>query len=601
MIKASFRWLSITISALGIGSSIAISEIYFSRAIDKRLPEVEKVNNFTRPGTLTFLSSNGSVIQKLGPVTREKLDTEAMPLLIKKAFIAAEDRRFYKHRGVDFWSILRAMVNNIQERKVIEGGSTITQQLARIVYLKKEKTFTRKLKEAALAFKLERELSKEEIIEKYLNNVYLGSNAYGIADAAWIYFSKTPQELNIQEAALIAGLAPAPSLYSPLVNPQLALIRRKSVLKKMQKEGFINKKELTEALESPLYLRQNIPKYSKSLAPFFTSWAFQKLPLLLSPEQIEVGGLTIHTSLNINWQLKAKEIIKNSTPENTQGAIVSIEPKTGLIKVLVGGKDYQKNQFNRATQALRSPGSTFKLFVYAAAIEEGLKPEDKIIDKPICWNGYCPKNFGNLYYGEVSIEESLVKSLNTVAVQLLDQVGFKKVISLANRLGIGTLNKLGNYYPLAIGAYDETLLNMTTAYAAVANRGVYIQPTPIEKITGPNKTVLWKISQESAPPKRVLRKDVADTLNLMLIKSVRDGTGFAAKIEGAQIAGKTGTSEGGRDLWFIGSIPGLTTGIWFGHDDYRQTGSSSGDAALAWKKYISSIKSDLEFKNFPSK
>ncbi len=601
MPQKKYTLLFIATGSIIIGSFTAVSEIFISKSIDSLLPPISKINRFSRRGTIEFFTSQGEVIQKLGPITREKSSLRTMPPLIKKAFIAAEDRRFYKHKGVDFWSISRAVTKNIRERSVVEGGSTITQQLARIIFLNQDRTLNRKLKEIALAFKLERELTKDEIIEQYLNNVYLGSNAYGISDASWVYFQKTPDRLTLAEAALIAGLAPAPSLYSPLVNSDLALQRRSIVLQKMRNEQYISETELLIALESALNLQPSIPKYLKSKAPFFTSFIEQQLPHILSKEQLEVGGLKIKSSLNLEWQIKAKEVLNTQIPDNLEGAIVSIEPKTGLIRVLVGGKDYKKNQFNRATQALRSPGSTFKLFPYAAAISQGYNPEDILFDTPRCWYGYCPKNFGNRYFGEVSITNAFTNSLNTVAVDLLEKVGFEKVISIANSLGVGQERKLGHYYPLAIGAYEETVLNMTAAYAGIANRGLYIAPSPIEEIIGPDNKVIWSHKTHTKGNTRAVSIEVADTLNWMLGKVVSEGTGSEASMKTQDVIGKTGTSEGNRDLWFIGSIPQLTTGVWFGRDDNKVTKGSSGDAAFVWKNFMQHISRDLERLSFPKR
>ncbi len=335
------NWFLVAIFSLSIGASSAFIERIFYLGIDALLPTAEKIIDFSRPGTITLISSDGKIIQKLGPATQEKLEDGKMPLIIKQAFIAAEDRRFYQHKGVDLWGICRALITNVRKRDVREGGSTITQQLARTVYLNQDKTITRKFKEITLAYKIERDLSKNEIIEKYLNYVYLGSGAYGIADASWVYFSKKPELLNIEEAALIAGLPPAPSLYSPLVNPSLAIERRSKVLRRMHNEGFISKEELLNTIYKPLEIKPGIPKYINSKAPFFTSWARKKLPEFLNREQMELGGITVKTSLNLEWQKKAKKVLRDYTPEKMEGAIVSIEANTGLTRVLVGGKNYQ--------------------------------------------------------------------------------------------------------------------------------------------------------------------------------------------------------------------------------------------------------------------
>ena len=451
MNRSHLRWGLIAAASAGLGVAAAIGTKAFTTLVDATLPDARGIASFNRPGTITLLSSRGKVIQKLGPATREKLKPGEMPLLVQQAFIAAEDRRFYEHDGVDGWGIARAIVTNVRQGSVREGASTITQQLARTVFLSQDRTITRKLKEAALALKLERQLSKQQILEQYLNYVYLGSGAYGVADAAWIYFSKTPDQLTLPEAALIAGLPPAPSVYSPLVNPDLALKQRALVLERMNQEGFITAAETALALDSPLNLQAATPKYFNSAAPYFTSWVAQELPKLVTQEQLEVGGLQVRTSLNLDWQRKAQQVIRANAPFDTEGAIVSIDPGTGLVRVMVGGKDFAKSQFNRSMLALRSPGSTFKLFPYAAAIDRGMKPETKVFDAQRCWKGYCPKNFGNKYYGNISLADALKNSLNTVAVQLQDIVGFDAVIGVANNFNIGTERPLGKYYPWPLG------------------------------------------------------------------------------------------------------------------------------------------------------
>ena len=601
MNRSHVRWVLIGATAAAIGAGAAIGTRVLTNMADATLPDARGIANFNRPGTITLLASNGQVIQKLGPATREKLQPGQMPKLVEQAFIAAEDRRFYDHAGVDLWGIARALVSNVRQGAVREGASTITQQLARTVFLSQDQTITRKLKEAALAMKLERQLSKQNILEQYLNYVYLGSGAYGVADAAWVYFSKTPAELNLQEAALIAGLPPAPSIYSPLLNPDLALSRRSVVLERMVQAGFITKQVATRAKNSPLDLKPATPKYFNSSAPFFTTWIAQELPKVLTADQIEIGGIQVRTSLNLDWQKKGQEVIRANAPFDTEGAMVSIDPGNGLVRVMVGGKDFSTSQFNRTILALRSPGSTFKLFPYAAAIDRGLKPETKVFDSKRCWNGYCPKNFGEKYYGNITLADALKNSLNTVAVQLQDIVGFDAVIETANKFNIGTNRPLGKYYPLAIGAYEQTILDMTAAYAGMANRGTYFKPSPFEEIRGPKNDVFWSRRLDGSRGQRAVDSEVADTMNWMLQRVVTGGTGIAAKLDDRQVAGKTGTSENTRDLWFIGSIPQLTTGIWFGYDDDRPTKSTSGEAAWAWKQFMLEIKDEFPVRAFPGK
>ena len=580
-----------------IGGGVACGQAALVAGLDSLLPDARGINHFNRPGTLTILSADGQVVHKIGPVTREKLTPETLPTLVEQAFIAAEDRRFYQHNGIDPVGIGRALVRNISQRSVEEGASTITQQLARTVFLSQDRTLVRKLKEAALAGKLERQLSKAQILTEYLNVVYLGSSAYGVADAAWVYFSKTPDQLNLPEAALIAGLPPAPSVYSPLVNPDLALERRAVVLRRMQEAGFISSSEQQQAEASPLELKPAEPKYWDSQAPYFSSWVQQELPQVLTPEQLEVGGLTVRSSVNLAWQKEAQKAINTYARGDMEGALVAMEPGTGLVRAMVGGTDFLDSQFNRAAQALRSPGSTFKLFVYLTALKEGMLPERVLRDSARCFRGYCPKNFGNRYLGSVSMVVALQNSLNTVAVALLQELGFDKVIATAKSLGIS--RELGRFYPLALGAYEQTVLDMTAAYAAINNGGIYVKPTPFEEILGPNGELLWSRRVEGDSGKRAVNSDIGAVMMWMLQRAVQSGTGGGAALPNRPVAGKTGTSEGGRDLWFIGSIPQLTTGVWLGYDNSRGTKKTSVVATYAWRAFMAPITKNLPVRQFP--
>ena len=585
--------------AAAIGSGFAFGQGALIAGFDHFLPDARGISAFNRPGTLTILSADGQVVQKIGPATREKLTAGSMPPLVERAFIAAEDRRFYQHKGIDPVGIGRAMVRNITRHSVEEGGSTITQQLARTVFLSQDRTVLRKVAEVALAGKLERQLSKQQILTEYLNVVYLGSSAYGVADAAWIYFSKTPAQLTLSEAALIAGLPPAPSVYSPLVNPDLALERRAIVLRRMAEAGFISAAEQAKANGTPLALKPAEPKYFLSQAPYFTSWVQQELPKVLSKEQLEVGGLIVKSSLNLAWQTQAQKAINTYAPGEMEGALVAMEPGTGLVRAMVGGKDFAKSQFNRTVDAVRSPGSTFKLFVYLTALKEGMRPERIVVDQPRCFAGYCPLNFGNRYLGAITLVGAIQNSLNTVAVGLLQELGFDKVIETSKSLGIGLTRELGRFYPLAIGAYEQTLLDMTSAYAAINNSGIYVPATPFEEILGPNGELLWSRRVDGDRGRRAVDGDIANTMLWMLQQVVKNGTGGGAALPNQPVAGKTGTSEGGRDLWFIGSIPQLTTGVWLGYDDSRTTDSTSVIATYAWRAFMEPITKTLPTRQFP--
>ena len=588
-----------TLLAAGAGAVVAVGQAFLVRTLDQTLPDVSRIGTFNRPGTVTILSADGQVLQKLGPATREKLVGGQMPELVEQAFIAAEDRRFYEHSGIDAWGIGRALWRNVQRGAVEEGASTITQQLARLVFLSQDPTLVRKAQEALLAGKLERELSKTQILEQYLNYVYLGSSAYGVADAAWIYFSKTPEELNLAEAALLAGLPPAPSVYSPLVNPDLALQRRRIVLRRMREQGFISAAQENEAASAPLELKPADPKYLESTAPWYSSWVALELPRVLTKEQLEVGGLTVRTGMDSAMQAAAEKVIQ-ARAGSLEGGLVAMEPGTGLVRALVGGKDLNRSQFNRAVQALRSPGSTFKLFAYTAALEAGMKPEDTVDDKTRCYEeDWPPKQFCIKGAGKISMTQAVAQSKNAAAVAVAEKVSYPRVVDVARRLGItGTV---GQYPSMVLGSNEKTMLEMTAAYAAINNRGIYVEPTPFEEILGPDGQLLYSRRTGGKPPKRAVSSDVADAMSWMLQRVVSGGTGTGAGLADRPASGKTGTAEGARDLWFVGSIPQLTTAVWFGYDENRKTGSSSAQAAAAWGAFMAAITKTMPVRQFPPK
>jgi penicillin-binding protein 1A len=587
------------LAAAAIGGGAAVVQSVVVRGFDSLLPDARGISHFNRPGTLTILAADGQVVQKVGPVSREKLSSGAIPPLVEQAFIAAEDRRFYRHDGVDLHGISRAMVRNISRGSVEEGASTITQQLARTVFLSQDLTVVRKLKEVAMASKLERQLSKRQILTEYLNLVYLGSSAYGVSDAAWVYFSKNPDQLTLPEAALIAGLPPAPSVYSPLVNPDLALQRRRIVLRRMRQQGFISAAQESQANDAPLGINPADPKYFDSTAPWYSTWVALELPRVLTKEQLEVGGLTVRTGMDPAMQAAAEKVIQ-ARASGMEGALVAMEPGTGLVRALVGGTDFNRSQFNRAVQAIRSPGSTFKLFAYTAALEAGMKPEDQVDDKTRCYKeGWPPKQFCIKGSGKISMAQAMAQSKNAASIMLAEKVAYPRVVDVARRLGItGTV---GEYPSMVLGANEKTMLEMTAAYAAINNRGVYVEPTPFEEILGPDGQLLYSRRTDGKPPKRAVSSDVADAMSWMLQRVVSSGTGTGAGLPDRAASGKTGTAEGARDLWFIGSIPQLTAGVWFGFDENVKTRSSSAQAAAAWGAFMASVTKNLPVQDFPPK
>ncbi|MFH7026597.1 MAG: transglycosylase domain-containing protein [Heteroscytonema crispum UTEX LB 1556] len=588
-------------AGLGVtGGVIAIS--YGVARIDRTLPDKAQLSAVIREQTLTIKAADGIILQQQGEVSREQLKVEQIPDNLKKAFIASEDRRFQEHNGVDPQGIVRAVLNNLRSQNVIEGGSTITQQLARILFLKQEKTVWRKLKEVRLAQKMEEELTKDQILERYLNLVYLGSGAYGVADAAWVYFSKTVNQLSLAEMATIAGLAPAPSLYAPDRNPEAAKQRRNLVLQRMHEDGVITTAQKDEAIAEPLALKSSLPKRLQVQAPYFTTYIQKELPKYVSPDQLAAGGLTVETTLNLKWQKAAEEAVAKTLRnqgrwENfKQAALVAIDPDSGEIKAMVGGKDFGKYQFNRVTQAQRQPGSTFKGFVYATAIAAGKNPYDSYLDSPYVVDGYEPKNYDEGFRGWMNMRDALTKSINIIAVKVLVEVGFEPTIKLAKDMGIKS--QLKPTYSLALGSNEVNLLELTSAYGTFATQGLHADAHGIRRIFNRQGKEIWTANY---PKRQALDPDSAAIMTWMLRNVVEEGTGRPAQLDNRPVAGKTGTSDEARDLWFIGYIPQLVAGVWLGNDNNKPTWGSSGSAAYTWHEFMEEAVKGMEVEKFPSR
>ncbi|AFY45021.1 transglycosylase domain-containing protein [Nostoc sp. PCC 7107] len=586
---------------LTVGSGVVAAK-YVITSIDKTLPDKSELQAFVREQTLTIKAADGNILQQQGEATREQLKIQQIPDKLKKAFIASEDRRFTEHNGVDLQGIARAGLNNLRSRNVVEGGSTITQQLARILFLKQEKTIWRKLKEVRLAQKIEAEFTKDQILERYLNLVYLGSGAYGVGDAAWVYFSKPVDQLTLAEAATIAGLAPAPSLYSPEQNPAAAKQRRNLVLQRMREDKIITAAESQAAAQEALIVKSSLPKRLQVESPYFTSYVQQELPKYVSADVLAVGGLTVETSLDSNWQKAAEaavtKVLRNQGRwENfKQAALVAIDPRSGEIKAMVGGKDFGKNQFNRVTQAKRQPGSTFKGFVYATAIATGKSPYDTYLDAPLIVDGYEPKNYSEKFRGLMNMRDALTRSVNIVALKVLLDVGFAPTIKLAHDMGIKS--ELKPNYSLALGSNEVNLLELTSAYGSFATQGLHVEPHGIRRILNRQGQVIWSADFKS---QRALDADSAAIMTWMLRNVVVEGTGAAAQLDNRPVAGKTGTSDEARDLWFIGYVPQAVAGVWLGNDDNRATYGSSGSAAYTWREFMAKAIEGMAVEKFPAR
>lgn len=590
-------WLVLILGASG--ASVVNRGYRIWQATDASLPPVSGLLTYERGETVTIKASDGSILQKIGPATRQKLSYDEIPDDLVKAFIASEDRRFYEHQGVDWQAIARATLANVRQRDVVEGASTITQQLARIAFLDQERSLQRKVREALLALKLSETYSKPVILENYLNLVYLGAGAYGVADAAWIYFGKSVDELTLSESALIAGMAPAPSAYSPLVDSEAARQQRNKVLRRMAENGAVTQAQANAAIASDIVTTPKEPKYLYSEFPYFTIYIQKQLAQILPPEALEAGGLVVETTLNVDWQRKAQETIQETVEtvgrrqRFSQASLVALDPRNGEIKAIIGGTDFNESQFNRATQAHRQPGSTFKTFVYTAAIASGLSPYKPYTDAKLVVDGYEPKNYGDRFSGDVSLRKALSSSINIVAVKVLLDIGFDPIIGMAKRMGIQS--ELKPTYSLALGASEVTLLELTNAYGTLATQGKHVPAQGIRRVLNSAGEVIYEADTTPTP---VVDETSAAIVTWMLRGVVEGGTGSRARID-RPVAGKTGTSEDDRDLWFVGYMPQLVVGVWLGNDDNSRTWGVSGSAAYTWRKFVSQLLDEMPVEKFP--
>jgi penicillin-binding protein 1A len=559
------------------------------------LPEIKSLESYKPMESSFIYSSDGKILAELYIERRNFIQHYNIPGRIKNAFIAIEDQRFYSHPGVDIIGILRALYKDIMAQSIVEGGSTITQQLSKMLFLKPEKSLSRKIKEAIISGQIEKRYTKDEILGMYLNQAYFGARAYGIEAAAQTYFGKSINELSTAEAALLAGLLKAPSKYSPFKNPEKALIRRQIVLKKMLENKFISKNEYERANTESLPVKPNYRKYE---APYFVELLRQNVEAAYG-DKIYTSGLRVYSTVNYEMQKAAekaitkgiKDIEKRTRP-GIQAALIAIDLRNGHIKAMVGGIDFWETQFNRATMALRQPGSAFKPFVYAAAMENGMAAEDKILDKPVSFQGskpnsvWSPKNYNNEYHGYVSLKKALALSLNTATVRLAYNTGIDKIIMLAKKCGIKSA--LQPYLPIALGASDVTPLELTAAYSVFAT-GKRFDPQTYEKILNRDGVVIEDKFPHSAA---VISPEIVEEMKKLLREVVETGTAVKARDIKKTVYGKTGTTNDYSDAWFIGFDDRLVVGVWVGRDDHKPIGpkESGGKAALPiWIEFMQNI------------
>ena len=551
------------------------------------LPPIKNLNTLKPNIVTTFCASDGEVIKTFAGYTYSNVQLSEVPEQLVKALIATEDKNFYSHPGYDMIGLARSMVANALAGHVVQGASTITQQLSRILFLSNEKTFTRKIKELQVAAQIEKTIPKDKILEMYLNNVYLGSGAYGVKGAAKIYFNKNLNQLTLPEMALIAGLPQAPSVYSPYNNIKLAEKRRNQVLLRMYKMKYIDKDTYENAKKTPIKLSSMPVMYATNKAPYFCDYVMKDLQKLgFSEDEIVNGGYKVVTTLNYKAQVKANEaILKNLNAwglksDKNQAAVFSFSPIDGRILVYAGGKDYTKSQYDRVTQSSRPSGSAFKPFIYTAAIEKGFSPNDMIDDLPFRAGDWTPKNYGNKYRGPIPLYTALMVSSNVCTARLMESVGVRAVIQLARVMGITT--PIPYDYTISLGSNSVKLFEMTRAYGVFANGGFKVEPYAIERVESSRGTVLYEAKK--ARSSKVLNLNTAATMTAIMKTVITNGTGRAANI-GKPAAGKTGTTDDSRDAYFIGFTPDVVTGVWVGNDDNSQMGGITGGTvpALIWK------------------
>ena len=561
-------------------SGITITAILAYYAWD--LPDLEKLETPLRRPSITILASDNSVIATYGDLHAGAVTFDKVPPYLIQAIIATEDRRFFDHLGVDLFGIMRAAFVNLRAGSVRQGGSTLTQQLAKNLFLTPERSFKRKLQEVLLAFWLEARFSKRQIFTIYLNRVYLGAGAYGVEAATKRYFGKSVLKAGLREAAIIAGLLKAPTRYSPFRNKKLSLKRADRVLNNMVIAGFLTKNDALRASKEKLRFANQA---TGTGARYYADWILERavgfvgrtdqdliIKSTLSPRLQKIGEDQISATLKKVGQIR----------HVGQAALVSLSPD-GAVKAMVGGSHYAATQFNRATQALRQPGSAFKLFVYLAALEAGMQPGDTVIDGPVSLKNWKPENYTGRYLGPITLRDAFAKSVNTAAVKLSEKVGRQKVIRAAKRLGI--TSKLIAHPSIALGTGEASLLEMTAAYAIFSNQGFPSWPYGIIEIQDSKNRVLYRRRPVKADP--LVSKEIVNSMQSMLVNVVKTGTGRRARLD-RPVAGKTGTSQGFRDAWFIGFTAELATGVWLGNDDSSPMKQVSGGKipAQMWRNFM---------------
>ena len=564
--------------ALVVWAGIAVLGLLAFYAYD--LPDIDDALAATRRPTVTLLAADGSHLLTVGEIHGLAVGLDQVPPAMVQAVLATEDRRFYDHFGLDVVGLGRATWANVKAGGIVQGGSTLTQQVAKNLFLTPDRTLKRKVQELLLALWLERRFNKDQILTIYLNRVYLGSGAYGIEAAARRYFSKSATRLNTYQAAMLAGLLKAPSRYNPVANPERAKKRTAQVVANMVAAGYLSDAEARKVKKSGSVK----PTKSGRRPRYFSDWIMSQISSYVSPGDTDI---TVTTTLDRALQGDAERAIARALKQGdksnvSQAALLAISP-SGAVRAMVGGADYGLSQFNRATQAVRQPGSAFKPIVYLAGLEAGLKPSDTFDDKPLTIDGWSPRNFSRKYSGKISMSDALAQSINTVAVRVGQKAGHKRIIAVAKRLGITA--DLTTAPSLALGSSSLTLMELTAAYGAFANGGNGVWAHGIEEIRDGKGALLYR--RQGSGPGRVMSGSHAAAMSKMLAGTLKGGTGKAAALK-RPAAGKTGTSQKFRDAWFVGYSADLVTGVWMGNDNSAPMKNVTGGGlpARAWRDFM---------------
>ena len=582
-------WIFLTVLGVGLtGISTVRTILDHYRA---ELPDVSTLTYYEPSLTTRIFASDGALIGTLYRENRTWTKLDNMSPFLEKAVLAIEDTRFREHHGVDPIGVMRAIISKASSSGDSQGASTITMQLARNLFLSPKQTLDRKLKEVLVAIEIEKSFTKNEILELYLNQIYLGSGAYGVYSASTLYFGKKPKDLTAAEASLIAGLPQAPSEYSPFESESAAKARQKEVLKRMLDVNYLNEADYKKALkevDGQKFKNRKRKSFTILKVPYFTTFVIKQLYKQFDEEMLFRGGLNIYTTVDLKLQAKGEKVVKEFVARDEyalnvhQAAFVTVENGTGYIRAMVGGTGWKdKAQFNRAWQAERQPGSSFKTFVYSTAIECGYNPSTTVSDSPININGWEPKNSDGKFFGAMSMAHALQQSRNVVAVRLMQFTGPQRVIQTARKMGI--TGKLNPFYSLALGAADLTVLEMADAISTFPNGGVRIPASPIKMITDRDGNVV--IDNRFPDKKDVLSESTASSMMEMMRGVVTGGTATAAFMPNHEAGGKTGTTDSYRDAWFVGYTRDYTTAVWCGNDDYSQMWRSFGGDLPAgiWK------------------